>query len=178
LASTSPLLVGADGVHRFKYKGSIAVREKVMTELLDSVPAHALSLIRRERLSETRRSITHKFEVNQLEGYITVGFYDDGRPGEVFVKIAKHGSTISGLLDTIAVLTSMALQYGVPVETLARKFEYTRFEPSGWTKNPELHRVNSIVDYLFRWLGTHCSDEYRAERTRKSVEEVDLSESV
>jgi ribonucleoside-diphosphate reductase alpha chain len=136
------------------------------TEALGSVP-------KRERLPDTRRSVTHKFEVNRYEGFITVGFYGDGRPGEVFVKIAKHGSTIAGLLDTIAVLTSMALQYGVPVETLARKFEYTRFEPSGWTENPELRRANSIVDYLFRWLGTQCSEAYRAEQGGKTREPGD-----
>src|SRR6185295_20271408 len=111
-----------------------------MVELLDQATAEPTKTPSRERLPDTRRSVTHKFEINQQEGYITVGFYDDGRPGEVFVKIAKHGSTISGLVDTIAVLTSMALQYGVPVETLARKFAYTRFEPSGWTNNPELRR--------------------------------------
>lgn len=127
------------------------------------VPAPVLN---RERLPDTRNSLTHKFVVAQHEGYITVGFYDDGRPGEVFIKIAKHGSTISGLLDTIAVLTSLALQYGVPVETLARKFEFTRFEPSGWTKNPDLRHVNSLVDYIFRWLGTQCSEAYRAERVQ------------
>ena len=99
------------------------------TEPLESPAAAGTPM--RVRLPDTRRSVTHKFEVAQHQGYITVGFYEDGRPGEVFIKIAKHGSTISGLLDTIAVLTSMALQYGVPVETLAHKFEFTRFEPSG-----------------------------------------------
>jgi ribonucleoside-diphosphate reductase alpha chain len=120
----------------------------------------------RKRLPETRHSITHKFQVGQHEGYIIVGFYDDARPGEVFIKIAKHGSTISGLLDSVAVLTSLALQYGVPIETLVRKFEFTRFEPAGWTKNPQLHHVNSLVDYVFRWLGMTCSEEYRSERLR------------
>lgn len=118
----------------------------------------------RERLPETRHSITHKFQVGQHEGYITVGFYDDARPGEVFIKIAKHGSTISGLLDTVAVLTSLTLQYGVPIEALAKRFEFTRFEPAGWTKNPQLRHVNSLVDYVFRWLGMVCSEEYRNER--------------
>jgi ribonucleoside-diphosphate reductase alpha chain len=149
----------------------------VMTELLASTPAHGPPTPKRERLPETRRSLTHKFEVCDLEGYITVGFYDDGRPGEVFVKIAKHGSTISGLVDTIAVLTSMALQYGVPVEALARKFEFTRFEPSGWTNNPELRRANSIVDYLFRWLGSQCSDEYRAEQASKASSRMDFEDA-
>lgn len=118
----------------------------------------------RMRLPDTRTSVTHKFSVGELEGYVTVGFYEDGRPGEVFVKIAQHGSMVSGLFDTIAVLTSTALQYGVPVETLARKFEFSRFEPSGWTKNSELRHVHSIVDYLFRWLGLQCSESYRKER--------------
>lgn len=123
----------------------------------------------RERLPETRRSLTHKFSVGQHEGYITVGFFENGRPGEVFIKISKHGSTISGLLDTVAVLTSLALQYGVPVEALARKFEFTRFEPSGWTKNSELRHVNSLVDYIFRWLALECSDEYRREHHAKNA---------
>lgn len=126
----------------------------------DSHPMAAVAIVR-QRLPDTRQSITHKFAIDQHEGYITVGFYDDGRPGEVFIKIAKHGSTISGLLDTIAVLTSIALQYGVPVEALTRKFEFTRFEPSGWTKHPELPHVHSIVDYVFRWLAIACSAEYR-----------------
>jgi ribonucleoside-diphosphate reductase alpha chain len=145
-----------------------------MSEMPTTAPVQASPRLKRDRLPDTRRSLTHKFEVGELEGYITVGFYDDGRPGEVFVKIAKHGSTISGLVDTIAVLTSMALQYGVPVEALARKFEYTRFEPSGWTKNPELRRVNSIVDYLFRWLGSECSEEYRIEQAAKTPAQLEV----
>lgn len=135
------------------------------------IPDHSENVLTpapvRERLPGTRQSITHKFQVGQQEGYITVGFYDDGRPGEVFIKIAKHGSTISGLLDTIALLTSLALQYGVPIETLARKFEFTRFEPAGWTKNPQLRHANSLIDYIFRWLGMVCSEEYRSERLRQ-----------
>lgn len=129
----------------------------------------------RTRLPATRRSITHKFTVGEHEGYITVGFYDDGRPGEVFVKIAQHGSMISGLFDTIAVLTSIALQFGVPVEMLARKFEYTRFEPSGWTKDPELRHVHSIVDYLFRWLGMQCSEAYRAEHAELVLSDTEIA---
>ena len=130
----------------------------------------------RERLPDTRESVTHKFTVEGHEGYITVGLYPDGRPGEVFVKIAKHGSTISGLFDTIAILTSMNLQYGVPVEVLARKFEYTRFEPCGWTKNPEIHHVNSIVDYVFRWLGTQYSEAFQKEhREAEDDQETGIS---
>ena len=122
------------------------------------------ALLRRDRLPDTRRSVTHKFKIDQLEGYITVGLYDDGRPGEVFIKIAKHGSTVSGLVDTIAVLTSLALQYGVPVAKLVNKLEFTRFDPSGWTQNPEIRHAQSLVDYIFRWLGMTFCEEYRTAR--------------
>ena len=108
---------------------------------------------KRERLPDTRQSITHKFMVRDQEGYITVGLYPDGRPGELFIKVAKQGSTISGLMDTIGVLTSLALQYGVPPQTLADKFAYMRFEPSGRTGHRELRHAHSVVDYIFRWLG-------------------------
>ena len=148
----------------------MSLTAELQTPAVDPTPLH------RKRLPDTRSSITHKFEVAQHEGYITVGFYEDGRPGEVFIKIAKHGSTISGLLDTIAVLTSLALQYGVPIEVLARKFEFTRFEPAGWTKNPELRHVQSLVDYIFRWLGIQCSKEYRIERSQHvGDDEADVS---
>jgi ribonucleoside-diphosphate reductase alpha chain len=117
----------------------------------------------RRRLPDTRRSITHKFAVSGHEGYVTVGLHEDGTPGEVFIKMAKHGSTMSGLVDTIAVLTSLALQYGVPLEAIARKFQYTRFEPSGHTKNPEIRMASSISDYIFTWLGTTFSETFRQE---------------
>lgn len=116
----------------------------------------------RERLPTTRSSITHKFVIGDLEGYLTVGLFEDGRPGEVFIKIAKHGSTVSGLVDTVAVLTSLALQYGVTIDVLANKFEYVRFEPSGMTKNSDIRQAHSIVDYVFRWLGLQFSEDYRA----------------
>lgn len=106
----------------------------------------------REKLPATRASRTHKFRVGDTEGYLTVGLYPDGRPAELFVKVAKHGTMVSGLLDTIAVLTSIALQHGVPLELLVKKFEYTRFEPSGWTSHEEIHSAHSLVDYIFRWL--------------------------
>ena len=106
----------------------------------------------RRRLPDQRNSVTHKFDVGGQEGYVTVGLYDDGSPGEVFVTISKEGSTIRGLMDSVAVLTSLALQYGVPLEDLARKFESTRFEPYGFTNNPDLPQATSLVDYIFRWL--------------------------
>lgn len=112
----------------------------------------------RERLPDTRRSITHKFSIEGHEGYITAGLYEDGRLGEVFIKMAKQGSAVSGLMDTVATLTSLCLQYGVPVEKLNEKLSHTRFEPSGWTKNEEIPQVTSVVDYIFRWLSLEFSE--------------------
>lgn len=112
----------------------------------------------RRRLPDTRASLTHKFNVSGHEGYITVGLFDDGRPGEVFLKVAKQGSTVSGLMDAVGVLSSLALQYGVPVEKLAEKFEHSRFEPLGWTSNPTICEASSLVDYIFRWLRAEFAD--------------------
>jgi ribonucleoside-diphosphate reductase alpha chain len=115
----------------------------------------------RRRLSDTRTAITHKFDIAGHEGYLTVGLFDDGQPGELFVTMAKEGSTIGGLMDTIGTLTSMSLQYGVPLETLVRKFAHQRFEPSGFTKNPEIRSASSIIDYVFRWMATQFVPGYR-----------------
>jgi len=108
----------------------------------------------RRRLPDERRAITHKFEVGGHEGYITVGLFEDGTPGEVFLVMAKEGSTISGFADAFAQAISYALQYGVPLQVLVDKFSHTRFEPSGMTKNPEVRFAKSIVDYIFRWMAT------------------------
>ena len=105
------------------------------------------------------QSITHKFRVGEQEGYITVGLYDDGRPGEIFVKINKEGSTVSGLMDAVAMLTSIALQYGVPLDDLAPKMRNTRFEPYGPTGNPQIPWATSVVDYIFRWLQVRFGTE-------------------
>jgi ribonucleoside-diphosphate reductase alpha chain len=107
----------------------------------------------RRRLPQDCRSLRHKFDIAGHEGYIHVGLYDDGTPGELFIKIAKEGSTIAGLMDTIGILTSMALQYGVPLDVLVSKFSHVRFEPSGFTKNPEIPIAKSLIDYVFRFLG-------------------------
>ena len=107
---------------------------------------------RRERLPDTRQSLTHKFSVNGHEGYITAGLYDDGRPGEVFITMAKEGSTVGGLMDCFGTAISMSLQYGVPLEVLVNKFSHTRFEPMGHTKNPDVRIAKSVVDYIFRWM--------------------------
>src|SRR2546425_379555 len=117
----------------------------------------------RRRLPNDRQALCHKFDVAGHEGYVHVGFFEDGAPGEIFIKMAKEGSTISGLMDTIGVLTSMALQYGVPLEVLVSKFGHVRFEPSGFTKNPDIPMAKSLIDYIFRFLGARfLSGEQRA----------------
>ena len=113
----------------------------------------------RRKLPDERRSITHKFDIAGHEGYLTVGMYEDGTPGEIFVSMSKQGSTISGLMDSFATAISYALQYGVPLQFLVDKFAHMRFEPSGFTKNPQIPYAKSIVDYLFRWLASKFLDE-------------------
>jgi ribonucleoside-diphosphate reductase alpha chain len=108
----------------------------------------------RRKLPDERQAITHKFSINEFEGYVTVGLYEDGTPGEIFLVMAKQGSTISGLMDSFATAISIALQYGVPLQTLVDKFSHTRFEPWGFTKNAEIPIAKSITDYLFRWLAS------------------------
>jgi ribonucleoside-diphosphate reductase alpha chain len=108
----------------------------------------------RRKLPDERESITHKFSIGGHEGYITVGKYEDGTAGEIFITMAKEGSTISGLMDSFATMTSLALQHGVPLQLLVDKFTHTRFEPSGFTKNPEIPMAKSVMDYIFKWLAT------------------------
>jgi ribonucleoside-diphosphate reductase alpha chain len=127
----------------------------------------------RHRLPDTRQAVTHKFDIAGHEGYITVGLFEDGTPGELFITMAKEGSTIGGLMDTIGTLVSLALQYGVPLETLANKFAHQRFEPSGFTKNPQIPMAKSITDYLFRWLGCQFIAGYR-EATAPNVGQREL----
>jgi len=114
---------------------------------------------RRRKLPDERNSITHKFDIAGHEGYITVGKFDDGSPGEIFVIMSKQGSTISGLMDSFATAISYALQYGMPLQFLVDKFAHIRFEPSGFTKNPQIPYAKSIVDYLFRWMASKFLDE-------------------
>ncbi|HEV3063704.1 MAG TPA: vitamin B12-dependent ribonucleotide reductase, partial [Chthoniobacterales bacterium] len=127
----------------------------------------------RNRMPNTRVSVTHKFEIAGHEGYITVGLYENGEPGELFIQMAKEGSTIGGLMDTVATLTSLSLQYGVPLESLVKKFAYQRFEPSGFTKNPDIRNATSITDYVFRWLGCQFIKGYK-EATAPSRSQPDL----
>jgi ribonucleoside-diphosphate reductase alpha chain len=112
----------------------------------------------RHKLPDERRSITHKFDIAGHEGYITAGMYEDGQPGEIFITMSKEGSTISGLMDSFATAISMALQYGVPLRVLVDKFSHMRFEPSGFTKNPDIPMAKSIMDYIFRWLASKFLD--------------------
>ena len=127
----------------------------------ESGRAKQLAAPRRERLPDTRQSVTHKFNVSGHEGYITVGLYEDGRPGEVFLTMAKEGSTVGGMMDAFGTAISMSLQYGVPLEAYVTKFSHTRFEPMGFTKNPDIRIAKSIIDYIFRWLGITFLPGYR-----------------
>jgi ribonucleoside-diphosphate reductase alpha chain len=127
----------------------------------------------RHRMPDTRTSLTHKFEIAGHEGYITVGLYEDGQPGELFITMSKEGSTIGGLMDTVGTLTSIALQYGVPLESLVKKFAYQRFEPSGFTKNPDIRHATSITDYVFRWLACQFIKGYK-EATAPNRTQPDL----
>jgi ribonucleoside-diphosphate reductase alpha chain len=128
----------------------------------------------RRKLPDERHAITHKFQIAGHEGYITVGMYEDGKPGEIFLVMAKEGSTISGLMDAFATSISMALQYGVPLEALVEKFSHVRFEPSGFTKNPEIPYAKSITDYIFRWLASKFLSVERQEAVGVQASETSL----
>jgi len=123
----------------------------VAAEIGGTSPESAVRPSRR-RLPDERRAMTHHFSIAGHEGYLTVGVYEDGSPGEIFIRIAKEGSTISGLMDSFATVVSLALQHGVPLDVLCAKFSHTRFEPSGWSGNPKIGFATSLMDYLFRWL--------------------------
>ncbi len=127
----------------------------------------------RRRMPDTRVAINHKFEIAGHKGYLTVGMFEDGSPGELFIQMNKEGSTIGGLMDTVATLTSISLQYGVPLDSLVRKFAYQRFEPSGFTKNPDIRNATSITDYIFRWLGCQFIKGYK-EATAPNKGQADL----
>ena len=143
-----------------KKKDGDVVDTAVVTDLkkqLAKAQAEA-GLPHRRRLPAERTAVTHKFDIAGHEGYITVGLYPDGQPGEIFLKMAKEGSTVSGLMDSFATTVSVALQYGVPLKDLVNKFAHVRFEPSGFTGNQEIPIAKSIIDYIFRWLGSRFLD--------------------
>lgn len=133
----------------------------------------------RVRLNDERESITHHFSVttrdgNKYDGYVTVGFYEDGTPGEVFFRMHKIGSQIQGLLDIIATSISIALQYGAPLDVFVNKFVHTRFEPEGITENPEIPYAKSLPDYIFQWLGQNfCGLASRCEITHSFLDTLD-----
>jgi ribonucleoside-diphosphate reductase alpha chain len=136
-----------DGSKRTQPLNTSRDREKAAAAVADAGP-------RRRRLPDERHAITHKFDIAGHEGYITVGLFEDGQPGEIFLVMAKEGSTISGFADAFAQAISYALQYGVPLQDLVDKFSHVRFEPSGMTKNPDVRFAKSIVDYIFRWMAS------------------------
>ncbi|HVZ95188.1 MAG TPA: adenosylcobalamin-dependent ribonucleoside-diphosphate reductase [Phycisphaerales bacterium] len=130
----------------------------------------------RRRLPDTRRSLTHKFNVAGHEGYLTVGLYEDGQPGELFITMAKEGSTIGGVMDSLGTATSVALQYGVPIESLVKKFTHQRFEPAGMTTNRDIPFAKSLVDYIFRWMGMEFIPGYRAANAPRRAEDEETEE--
>ncbi|MCS6951916.1 MAG: vitamin B12-dependent ribonucleotide reductase [Bryobacteraceae bacterium] len=149
-----------DGSKRVQPLSSGAVKPKPASGAVAEEPVYRPV---RRKLPDERPSITHKFSIGGHEGYITVGLYDNGQPGEIFITMAKEGSTISGLMDGFATAISYALQYGVPLKFLVDKFSHVRFEPSGWTGNPQIPYAKSILDYIFRWLGAKfLGPEYAA----------------
>lgn len=153
-------------------------RSQPLNTSLQEAKQEAAKPVRR-RLPDERKSITHKFSIAGHDGYITVGMYHDGTPGEIFVVMAKQGSVVSGLMDTVATSISLALQYGVPLKVLVDKFSHSRFEPSGFTNNPTIPIAKSIVDYIFRWLGQKfLSTEEQALAGNSGVTEVGQAESI
>lgn len=171
----------------------ISAQEEVATQVAhvasqisdpDHAPGHVEKVVERvverpmrRRLPDTRTSLTHKFSVAGHEGYLTVGLYDDGTPGELFITMAKEGSTIGGLMDSLGTAISVALQYGVPIEQLVVKFTHQRFEPAGMTHNPDIPFAKSLVDYIFRWMGMQFIPGYRAANAprRSTTTESDLT---
>ncbi len=153
----SPALLGNGTVPAGGLEVGSAGGSKVVERIIEKVVHRPL----RRRLPDTRHSITHKFDIAGHEGYLTCGLFDDGSPGEVFITMAKQGSTVGGLMDTIATLVSLNLQYGVPLEAIVRKFEHMRFEPAGMTTNVDIPIAKSPIDYLVRWLGMQFIAGYR-----------------
>lgn len=137
------------------YRDGSKDSQPLNTSLIDSTK----TVPTRKRLPNTRHSITHKFSISGHEGYFTVGLFDDGNPGELFITMSKEGSTIAGLMDAFGVSISLGLQYGVPIQTYCDKFKHTRFEPSGHTKNKDIKIAKSVLDYIFRWLENHYTTE-------------------
>lgn len=141
------------------YREGSRVRQAMYKGSIETYPADTTVGQKRRRLAKDRMSLTHKFDVGDMEGYLHLGLFQDGTLGELFITGSKQGSTISGLLDGVAILTSLALQYGVPLEAIVSKLQGTRFEPSGLTSNPNIPTTSSLLDYIFRYVQLRCSDE-------------------
>ena len=142
------------------------------TRVVEKVVEKIVHRPMRRRLPDTRQSLTHKFNVAGHEGYLTVGLYEDGSPGELFITMSKEGSTIGGLMDSLGTATSVALQYGVPIDSLVRKFTHQRFEPAGITANRDIPMAKSLVDYIFRWLGIEFVPGYREQIVPKRASDA------
>ncbi len=169
--NTSKAAIDAKGVIQSESTAE-AVKAAVAAALSSRTPM-------RRKLPDERQAITHKFDISGHEGYITVGLFEDGMPGEIFLVMAKEGSTISGFADAFAQAISYALQYGVPLQALVDKFSHVRFEPSGMTKNPDVRFAKSIVDYIFRWMASKFLSpeaQYRAGVNNRD-EAMELAES-
>jgi len=167
----------AIAIYRDGCKRTQPLSTKLETKSATKDSASIFNPVRR-RLPDERKSITHKFSIAGHEGYITVGMYEDGLPGEIFVVMAKEGSVVSGLVDAFATAISLALQYGVPIKVLARKFVHTRFEPSGFTANPQIRIAKSITDYIFRWLALKFLPEEDQKLTIGETQGTDNGESL
>jgi ribonucleoside-diphosphate reductase alpha chain len=156
-------------------------RSQPMATSMDKTTGRTVQIVERplrKRLPAERNALTHRFEVGGHEGYITVGLYDDGQPGEIFLKMAKEGSTVSGLMDAFATAVSLALQYGVPLQALVDKLSHTRFDPQGFTKNPEVPIAKSLMDYIFRWMASRfmpVEDRDRLGIIRRDGEDATLA---
>jgi ribonucleoside-diphosphate reductase alpha chain len=154
-------------------------RSQPMATSMDKTTGRTVQIVERplrKRLPAERHALTHRFEVGGHEGYITVGLYDDGQPGEIFLKMAKEGSTVSGLMDAFATAVSLALQYGVPLQALVDKLSHTRFDPQGFTKNPEVPIAKSLMDYIFRWMASRFMPQ--EDRDRLGIIRRDGEEAV
>ena len=148
-------------IYRDGSKQSQPLNTKAEGDKKEAEKVVIVSKPRRERLPDTRNSVTHKFNVGGHEGYINIGMFDDGRPGELFITMAKEGSTVGGLMDAFGTAISMSLQYGVPLSDLVNKFSHMRFEPMGHTTNPDIRIAKSVIDYIFRWMGIRFLPGYR-----------------
>lgn len=127
----------------------------------------------RTRLPDTRPAIVHKFRVGELEGFINVGLFENGQPGELFITISKNGSTIGGMMDSLAAAVSIALQHGVPIESLVNKLAWQRFEPSGHTGDPEIPFAYSVPDFVFKWLGLRFVHGYKEKLAKDIAKNTD-----